>query len=204
MAANYTGSPTAVQSPATAPAVNNPIVISIPAGSDVRTIESITQAMKVLADNGTFLLQIAGGTRTVPALVVDGAGGAAVSPGASHVVITGNVPGLVTSVGAGTSPTASVHGNDTHGNISLTTGTSPTGGAGIAILSLILNSGFSASTNGFTVRLSPTNPAAAALSGAQAVYASQLSSTQMVISCAGATPLAAATAYSWSYLIIGM
>lgn len=204
MAANYTGNPTAVQAPATAPAVNNPIVISIPAGTDVRTIESITQAMKVLADNGTFLLQIAGGTRTVPALVIDGVGGASVSPGASHAIITGNPPAVIASVGAGTSPTFSVHGNDTHGNISLTTGTSPTGGAGIAILTLILNAGFSASVNGFTVRLSPTNAAAAALAGAQAVYASQASSTQVGIACAGATPLAAATAYSWSYLIIGM
>lgn len=83
MASNYTGNPTAVQAPATAPAVNNPIVISIPAGTDVRTIESLTQAFKVLADNGTLMLNILGGTTTSKGLQADGVGGAAgtVTPG---------------------------------------------------------------------------------------------------------------------------
>jgi hypothetical protein len=50
MASPYTANKDAVQAPAPAPAPNATLVISIPAGSEVRTIESITQQMKVEAD----------------------------------------------------------------------------------------------------------------------------------------------------------
>jgi hypothetical protein len=58
MASNYTGSPTGVQAPAVAPAPGVAPVISIPAGTDVRTIESITQQMKVEADYIAYLQKI--------------------------------------------------------------------------------------------------------------------------------------------------
>lgn len=95
MPAPYTGNPTAVQSPATAPAVNNPVVISIPAGTDLLSIESLVQEMKVTADNLTLLLNILGGTTTAKSLQADGAGGAAAT------VPVGGVQGqTVTATGA--------------------------------------------------------------------------------------------------------
>lgn len=54
MAINYTGNPTAAQSPSVAPGPGIIPVISIPAGTDPRSIESIEQQMKVAADFNAF------------------------------------------------------------------------------------------------------------------------------------------------------
>lgn len=97
MASNYTGNATAVQAPATAPAVNNPVVIVIPAGTDVRTIESITQALKVSADNHTFELQVLGGTRTAKSFAVDGTGGNTIITPNGTVGVTGAAASAGTS-----------------------------------------------------------------------------------------------------------
>ena len=61
MASNYTGNPTAAQSPSSAPGPGVAPIISIPAGTDVRTIESITQEMKCLADYVAWLTSSSGG-----------------------------------------------------------------------------------------------------------------------------------------------
>lgn len=50
MASPYTGNPTGVQAPGTQPMPGVLPIVSIPAGTDVRTIESITQEMKECAD----------------------------------------------------------------------------------------------------------------------------------------------------------
>lgn len=54
MASNYTGNPLSAQTPGIAPGPGVSSVISIPAGTDVRTIESITQQMKQHADASTY------------------------------------------------------------------------------------------------------------------------------------------------------
>lgn len=56
-ATNYTGNPAGTQAPGPTPAPGALPIISIPAGTDVRTIESITQSMKESADFIAYLMQ---------------------------------------------------------------------------------------------------------------------------------------------------
>lgn len=77
---NYTGIPTAAQSPSPAPGPGAVVVISIPAGTEVRTIESITQQMKVMADGLTYTWQM-----PLSACFGDGSDGAATLDGTNTV-----------------------------------------------------------------------------------------------------------------------
>lgn len=207
MATNYTGNPTAVQTPATAPAVNNPVVISIPAGTDVRTIESITQAFRVGADNLTFLLNIVGGTTTAKALQIDGAGGVASTVAAGCVQLSarligknsGTVPTFTASPGAGTGPTISfVAGStDMAGKILVTTGSTPA--ASSQILVVKLSTGLSRSSAPVSIIITPGNQNTAGLT-TTSVPVATTSGNDWVIQ-AGSVALTAATAYSWFYMI---
>ena len=80
MASNYTGNPNATQAPGPTPAPGAIPIISIPAGTDVRTIESISQALKESVDYIAYIqtilrLGIPSTATTVPQLrVVDASG----------------------------------------------------------------------------------------------------------------------------------
>lgn len=89
MASNYTGNPTGVQTPSSAPAPGVAPIIVIPAGTDPSTIESITQQMKVGADFIAWLTQ----TSYAPGFFGDRSDGALVFDGTSTVL------GLVPSTG---------------------------------------------------------------------------------------------------------
>lgn len=208
MATNYTGNPTAVQTPATAPAVNNPVVISIPAGTDVRTIESITQALRVGADNLTFLLNIVGGTTTAKALQIDGAGGVASTVAAGCVQLSarliaknsGTVPTFTAGTGAGTSPSLSFSAGSTDlaGRIIAVTGTAPVASSQVLIVKLSIG-GLRAAPP-VSVMLTPANAITGALSGTQSVSIGGSGNDWNILS--GTAALTASTIYSWYYVVV--
>jgi hypothetical protein len=82
MPSSYIGDYTATQAPSAAPGPGVKPTISIPAGNEVRTIESITQAMKVDTDFLAWLM-----TRGAYALFGTGIDGN-VSPGAGTTTLT--------------------------------------------------------------------------------------------------------------------
>lgn len=110
------------------------------------------------------------------------------------------MPTQVAGTGAGTSPTISLTtgSNDIAGQISVLTGSSPTGSN--AIISTITYNFTYTSTNPF-VSITPANAAAAALTGATQVYANSSALTTFVI-YSGSTALTAATTYLWNYHVI--
>jgi hypothetical protein len=91
MSSNYTGNPAGVQSPATAPAVNNPPIAVLPSDGDADSAASVAQAFKVLADNSAFALDVLGGTLTAKTLQTDGTGGGSVTASTGDVVASGRV-----------------------------------------------------------------------------------------------------------------
>jgi hypothetical protein len=105
-------------------------------------------------------------------------------------------PSLVNDAGAGTSPTSSLStgATDGRGIITVTTGTSPTGG-NVGIVSMHFSM-TEPSTPYCT--FSPGNANAAALSGATGVFIATPTTTQFVLT-SGSTALAAATTYAWEY-----
>lgn len=96
MPSNYAGNDAAVQSPGTAPAVNNPPVLSLPSDGDADNAAAYAQAYKILADNMDFALDVLGGTLTAKALQVDGTGGAASAQPAGTLGIAGAIGGALT------------------------------------------------------------------------------------------------------------
>lgn len=111
----------------------------------------------------------------------------------SHLIGGTAAPAVVAGAGAGTSPTlALTRADDLSGMIELTTGTTPSAAAVIATLTFALAYGTAPN-----ISLTPANAAAAALSGATAVWASSTTTTLVVN--AGASALAAGTAYKWFY-----
>lgn len=81
MASNYTGNPSAAQAPSSAPGPGVVPVISIPAGTDTRSIESITQQMKVNADGLAYTWQF-----PLNGFFGDGSDGSVIFDGTSTVL----------------------------------------------------------------------------------------------------------------------
>jgi hypothetical protein len=101
-------------------------------------------------------------------------------------------PTIAAGAGAGSSPTIAVAGSDSSFQITLTTGSAPTGSnATIATVTF-------ASTMPNTAHcvLTPANANAAALTGATQVFAS--TTTAALTLTSGATALSATTAYVWN------
>jgi hypothetical protein len=119
---------------------------------------------------------------------------------AGHHVTGGTAPTMTTGAGAGTTPTVSVSGTDTNGVITVTTGTTP--GASATVVTLNFAMAFAATPK--SVFLTPANSGAAALSGAEAVWADAgiLSVNGFTLNV-GTAALAASTTYKWYYRVLG-
>lgn len=117
-----------------------------------------------------------------------------------HVVSGGSTPTFTAGAGAGTSPTISISGTDSHGVITLTTGTTPSASA--SVLTLTFANGYAATIK--SVSLTPANGNAAALSGNGQVYAdaANYAAGSFIVSV-GSTNLVAATVYKWAYRVGG-
>jgi len=112
-----------------------------------------------------------------------------------HLVGNSTAPTIAAGAGAGTSPTISIIGTDLAGQVTLTTGTLPTGGA--VVFTVTFNAAFTAAPY---VNFSPVNSNAAALSGLTMVYVTSTMTT--FVFTVGATGLVAATQYIWNYTVI--
>ena len=118
----------------------------------------------------------------------------------NKLIGSGVAPTAVAGTGAGTSPTVTVVGTNVAGTITILTGAAPAGtNATIATLT------FAAPYDAIPyVGLSPANANAAALSGATACFSDATSTTASAfVLKAGATALAAATTYVFTYDITG-
>lgn len=107
-------------------------------------------------------------------------------------------PAIAAGTGAGTTPTISVSGNNTAGQVNLTTGSTPTASAAAATVTFA--NAFAYAAAPFVV-FSPANAAAAALTGGQAIYVTATTTTFTLN--AGSTALAGATQYLWNYIVQG-
>ena len=115
-----------------------------------------------------------------------------------HLAGTTTAPTGAVGTGAGTSPSAvtfSANATDLSGDVLVTTGTLPTGGA--TVLTVTFNTAYGTAP---TVILSPANATTALLSGVTMVYSTSTTTTFVIT--AGSTGLVAATAYAWHYHII--
>jgi hypothetical protein len=114
----------------------------------------------------------------------------------AHLLGGSTTPTFAGGPGAGTAPTIVIGGSDSSGSISVTTDTTPTASAVVVTLT------FSATYPAVPfLTLTPTNAAAAALTGAGAVYITKTASGFTVN--VGTTALAGTTAYTWDYHVIG-
>lgn len=141
---------------------------------------------------------VVGGTISVAALQVDGAGGATVSnnnPG--HICFSGTTPTVAADVGAGTSPTISITGSDVRGKLSLTAGTSPA--ANSAALIITFANAFTGFYGGPYVYLQPTNRNAASI----VIYADKTGTAPNLKATVnvGSAALTAGQAYTWNYWV---
>lgn len=201
MPSNYTGNPAATQSPSSAPAPGVAPIGALPADGDADSGATFAQAFKVCLDfiAYAFTKMVFGdGTRSAKALTIDGTGNQTVTANASHLVIAGSNPTPSAGAGSGTGPTISVTASscDARGTIQVTTGTAPTASATIVQLTYT-----NTYTNAPSVILYPGNAATAALSGNSSVFVSSVSGFFQIV--AGSTALAATTAYTWNYVVIG-
>jgi len=105
-------------------------------------------------------------------------------------------PSITAGTGAGTAPTVSVTGNGRGGQISITTGTSPSTAATIATMTYA--TAYSAAPS--AVVITPANAATAALTSA-APYISASNAGNFVMT-SNASALTGSTAYKWNYSVI--
>lgn len=194
----YTGNPTGVQSPASAPAVNNAPVVALPVDGDPVNAAEFVQGYKVSVDNIAFLQQIAGGTRSALGIVIDGVGGStSTSAGGSHVVVTGTNPTIAAGAGAGTGAAATIAGNDTVGTIQMVMGTSPSTSSTFCTVTL---ANVRPNTV-FRVFLQPNNSQASALTTAQQIF--PFTETAGSFTLESGTSAIGAGTYQWNYWVVG-
>jgi hypothetical protein len=115
-----------------------------------------------------------------------------------HLKGISSTPTILAGVGAGTSPTVSVSGNDTSMQVTITTGASPTG-SGATIATVTYNTAFSATPHPIW---SAANVNAAALNGANNISIDGASSNTFAL-IAGSTGLTASTTYKFNVITIG-
>lgn len=109
-----------------------------------------------------------------------------------------SAPTISAGAGAGTSPTVSVIGNDTAMQVTVTTGTLPTG-AGATVATVTYNQAYSATPHPLW---SVANANSALLNGASMISMDGASTTTFTI-IAGTTGLTASTTYKWNVYTIG-
>lgn len=102
-----------------------------------------------------------------------------------------SVPTIAAGAGAGTLPTVGITGNDVSSQITVTTGTLPTGGAVVATITF--NKVFGTAPNPV---FSAANSNASILNGATMVYCTATTTNYVITS--GTAGLAAATTYIWN------
>lgn len=103
-------------------------------------------------------------------------------------------PTIAAGAAAGTSPTVAISGSGAAHKVTVTTGTSPATGV-LATVTLPKALGVTP-----IISIDPGNAAAAALTGATAVWALASNGSSYVIN-AGSSALAASTAYAWQILV---
>lgn len=104
---------------------------------------------------------------------------------------------IAAGTGAGTSPTVSVVGTDQAGQITVTTGTAPTGTNAI-VATITFNLAFGTSPY---VVLYPANALTATLSGISMVFVTSTTTTFVITS--GTTALTGSSTYLWNFIVIG-
>lgn len=113
---------------------------------------------------------------------------------AAHFLSSG-ASTITAGAGAGTTPTIAISGNDEGGQVTLTTGTTPTASAVVATITL---------ANACPAATYPTLSAAgansAALTGTSNVWAVGATASTWTIN-AGSAALAASTAYTWNFTL---
>ena len=112
-----------------------------------------------------------------------------------HIVGNSTAPSITAGASAGTSPTVSVTGTDLAFSITITTGTSPTASGVIATVTF--NTAYGSAPK---KHVTPTNVAAASLSGASMVYPT--STTTTFVLNANTTALAASTTYTFDVICV--
>lgn len=110
---------------------------------------------------------------------------------------TGQEPSITAGAGAGTSPTVTIVGGSLSGDVTVTTGTAPTG-SNATILTLTYPNSFA--TGSFPV-FYPANAATAALTNLTGTYSTGTTNTALLVS--GSSALTASTVYKWHYVITG-
>ena len=116
-----------------------------------------------------------------------------------HLTGIGTAPTIAFGTGAGTGPSGSVVGTDLGGNLTITTGTTPTASATVATVTF--NVTYSAAPR--AILLLPANTATSALSGVAMAYIPQASiaaGSFPIVS--GSTALPASTALQFYYIVI--
>ena len=130
-----------------------------------------------------------------------GSGAASGSTGSLKVgqILGGSgAPAVAAGAGAGTTPTVSILGNNSAGQVSVTTGTSPTASA--AVVTVTFANSFAYGAAPYPM-LTPANAAAAGLSGTSQVFVTATTTTFVIN--VGSAALAAATQYLWNYSVQG-
>ena len=112
-----------------------------------------------------------------------------------QVTLVGASPSAAPDVGAGSGGTAVAAGQDCNGQITVVTGTLPTGSNAL-IATITPNSSFNATP--FVV-ISPANANAAAIGGTSEVFIGGSSAAFNIVS--GTVGLAAGTTYVWNYVV---
>lgn len=116
-----------------------------------------------------------------------------------HSIYRSNTPGIAAGTGAGTSPTVSISGTDVDGDVTVTTGTTPSG-TNATIATITFASAYSYPNHVYPI-ITPANAITAALSGTSMIYSTGGTSTWVITS--GTLALTAATTYVWHYHIAG-
>lgn len=115
----------------------------------------------------------------------------------THIQGTSSAPTIAAGAGAGTAPTVSVTGNDTAMQVTVTTGTLPTG-TNAVVATVTYNSTYASTPHPI---FSVANSNSALLSAASMVNMDGASTTTFTIT-AGTTALTAATTYVWNIYTI--
>lgn len=155
-------------------------------GVAAKLVGNATATKKFLSETGT------GSAATAPTWATLSA-----SDLPQHIIGTGTAPTIAAGAGAGTSPTVAVTGHDSAGQISVASGTLPTG-TNAVVVTVTFNSAYGTAPY---VILYPANAATALLSGATMVYV--VGSTGTFTINSGTTGITAATTYLWNYVVIG-
>lgn len=115
-----------------------------------------------------------------------------------HLISNTAIPVVTPGPGAGTGGSAIISGSDSGQQISLTTGTVPTANA--IVFTVTYTTPYPNAVNYPT--FSPTNAAAASLSGAQQVFIGTQTTANFTLR-SGTTGLTATTLYSWNFRVRG-